>query len=185
MTWKLAEELLHNKRSKGHSTTVRRGKEAVLPWTHPCHGNPQLGGISQIQNFSLRSEGFIPHIRNPNLWNLPQKVEPPKHLAKHLALNTNGACVPDIQKAVGNEKSVHKGFAHRLTLDPAPKQKFENHDDTWRRFVSLFSKVCWRPRGLVGFSPGRRHWWPSFLWAHPSLLVTALVGAIFVLLLPG
>ena len=54
---------------KTDRTALRRVGEAksVLPKRlHPkCH-DPPSGGISKVQYFSLRSEGFILHTRHPN-----------------------------------------------------------------------------------------------------------------------
>lgn len=52
----------------------------VLPKPHPYHGDTQLGGISQAQNLTLRSEGFVSHNRYSNHWDLHQRDKAPKHL---------------------------------------------------------------------------------------------------------
>lgn len=45
------------------------------------HGAPWFGGISKIQNFSLRSKRLKLHIRHPNPYILYRRDKPPKHLA--------------------------------------------------------------------------------------------------------
>lgn len=87
---------------------IMRNKLELNTWycpkPHPGHSNPQLGGNSQIWNFSLWSEVFSPHIGHPNPWDLPHGDKP----SKFLALKTNGAYIQETQKFVGNWDSSFK-----------------------------------------------------------------------------
>lgn len=49
-------------------------------------------------SFFLKSEGFVPHIRPPNPWDLHKRDKSPKCLA----LKTNGTYIWETQRAVGN-----------------------------------------------------------------------------------
>lgn len=71
---------------------------------HPTCGNPQSGGVSQIQSFSLRIKGFMPHIRPPDPWDLQWRDEPP--LPKCLTLKTKGGS--------WSGDTFLKMFVHRL-----------------------------------------------------------------------
>lgn len=121
-TWKLAEQLLHSKGWKDHIETSKRGRDMVLQKSHPHHGDPQLGGISQIlQRFTLWSKGFVSYIRHLSSWNLHQSNEP----TKHLSLKTNRAYIQDTQMAVGNGKSALEGLLLKL-IYPRTKNKSSN-----------------------------------------------------------
>ena len=70
MTRKLAEEL-HTAKAE-RVTELWLGEVEKQSYQKPTLGmtTHNSGWISQIQNFSLRSKGFILHIRHPSLWDL-------------------------------------------------------------------------------------------------------------------
>lgn len=88
---------------------------------HPTYGNPQSGGVSQIQSFSLRIEGFMPHIRPPDPWDLRRRDEPP--LPKCLTLKTKGGLMFRRYISEGVCAQTHSAWI------PVQKQPFDRHPD--------------------------------------------------------
>jgi len=86
-TCKLPEQLLYNK-------DIKKFEEAEIRF----HQAGEEGGISEIQNVSVRNEKPEPYIRHPNSWDLHWRDEPPKHLA----LKINGAYIQESQTVVTN-----------------------------------------------------------------------------------
>lgn len=87
----------------------RRRKDAVSPKTLQY---PQSEGIFKIQSFSLKSQEFMPHIRDPNQRDKHQREKAPKCLTY----------VQKTQKATGNWDTAIKGLALEvLTLGPWTK----------------------------------------------------------------
>lgn len=120
-TWKLAEELLHNKRSKGHIETGRRGRDTGLPQTPILAWGPMSGRYCIDMAWGTRS--LSPH-------QVPQSLGPaPKRGAPKTSGFENqwGLCV-------GNPKGHRKLTLHcqraytqtRSSQDPAQKQQIEN-----------------------------------------------------------
>lgn len=96
--------------------TGRRDKDTVTPKkqkqkSRPTRGNPQLGGIPKIQNFILKSEGFMLPTKyfNPSI--LHQRNSPPKGQA----LKTTGDYAQENHRTVGNRETSLKGFMWRLS----------------------------------------------------------------------
>lgn len=56
---------------------------------HPWHGDPQLEGISQIQSFSVKSEGSVPHLMQPDPWDLHQRDELPIYLSLKTSIGSH------------------------------------------------------------------------------------------------
>lgn len=124
----------------------------------PQHGKLQLGEISQIGSISLRTEGSVPHIRHPNLWDLHWRDDP--HRPKHLPLKTNRAYVQENQSAIGNGDSTLKGLKRRLAY-PRTQWKSSNMKSAQTicerdSFANL--KAAARGPGACWDSQGQRHW---------------------------
>lgn len=72
-----------------------QGKQEIqsqsLTNTPPPARQASLGSNFTIWRFSLRNEGFVPHIKYPNPRDLHQRHKPPKHLA----LKTNMAYIQE------------------------------------------------------------------------------------------
>ena len=65
-----------------HTQMGRKGRDMVLPeapWP-PSMETQNRKGFHKY-SFSQRSEGFMPHARHPNPWDLHQRDVPPKSLA--------------------------------------------------------------------------------------------------------
>ena len=174
-TGKLAECFSTTKDKRATSRWIGEAETLSCQKSHSQHDNPQWGGISQIQSFSLRSMGgavCATHIRHPNSWNLHQRDEPPKHLA----LKTNGAYIQETQRAVGNWNSAFKGITCRLThLGPSVKAVVSKAP---RPHVKDLNVLILKhlPKGVepVGLSLRQRCWWAPFMNSPPILPV--LVG---------
>lgn len=92
---------------------------------NPQHHGPQLGGISPIQSFFLKTERFMPHVRHPSPWGLQWRYEPPKYLA----LKMNGTHVQETH-GWGCRELRHISYrAHTQTNAHQGKQQFEKCSD--------------------------------------------------------
>lgn len=65
-TQESAEQLLHNRGPKGHMDKVWDAEMQFLPQIPPSSLWSTIGRISQVQNSSLRSKGFVSYVRHTN-----------------------------------------------------------------------------------------------------------------------
>lgn len=108
-TWKLNRQSIHNK-GQHHKEQERKKYSPTMKIKHPSHSVSWSGGISKVQNLSLRSEGFKFYIRYLNSQILHRKGEP----SKHLSLKAKGEYIQNNYGTAGKEKSAYKGLMHRF-----------------------------------------------------------------------
>ena len=98
--------------TKGPIEMGRRDRDTVPPVVPAQVRQPTFRRDLKNTEFSLRSEGFVPHMRHhKHPWILPQRDEP----LKHLTLKTDGVYIQEKRRPIGNEESALKGLARRPT----------------------------------------------------------------------
>lgn len=169
------------KDKKDSIKTGRRGKDTVTPKkqklkSRPRHGNPQLGGIPKIQNFILKSEGFMLHTKYFNPSTLHQRNSPPKCQA----LKNTGDHVQENHRTVGNRETSLKGFMQRLS-----HPKTQHKTSIWKAPIPYVKKThiltlnhLPKRQRTSRTSSRDRHWWPPYLQPHSVLLMSAMEGNI-------
>lgn len=129
-TGKLVEQLLHNKWWKGYFEIGKRGKDTVSQKNPPWHSNLQLDRISQIQSFSMRSEGFVPHISTST----PETCNNSWAFKTSAFANVQSSC-PGNPKPRRELRYFSKYLMCRLTPRTSTKQHFEKCLDIMWRFI--------------------------------------------------
>lgn len=136
----------------------------VQPKTPPLHRKPQAREISQIWNFSMKSKGFVPHIRHPSLWNLHWRDQPPKHLAFKTKRTTG----------LQRKKIPLLKVSHIYSLIPEPRGKVAVRKEPIlyeREIYLLILKLQQKPTGNLSRDGdiGRHHFYIlPLLWWHQS-----------------